>query len=174
MEVPLTEAHWESVYLPEHPLILLARGWERQLDTRYDALFYRPELTQRPTGHGCLRTAFLCGVARRAPGLRRRAGGTTDFARTALPVEVWHSAHWRLFVVRDATPLAQPPAILTGVGPDSFTLFAPHPGAFTVRVHFTPYWTIERGTASVHDDPDGRTMLDTHRAGIVRVGIDLL
>ncbi|MGH2855307.1 MAG: hypothetical protein ACRDLF_14070, partial [Solirubrobacteraceae bacterium] len=37
VEVPLTGAHWEAAYLPGHSSILLARGWERQLDTRYGA-----------------------------------------------------------------------------------------------------------------------------------------
>jgi hypothetical protein len=175
VEVPLTEAHWESVYLPEHPLILLARGWERQLDTRYDALFYRPKLT--PAAYrSWLSQNAVSYVA--LPDVRLDSAGEQEGQLIArgLPylVEVWHSSHWRLFAVRDATPLAQPPAVLTGVGPDSFTLLAPHPGAFTVRVHFTPYWTIERGPASVQPAPGGWTQIETRRAGVVRVGIDLL
>ena len=50
VEVPQTGAHWESVYVPQlssrgRGAIVLARGWERQLDTRYGALFYAPRLT---------------------------------------------------------------------------------------------------------------------------------
>src|SRR5205823_10403740 len=45
LEVPFTRSHWETVYLADHAL--LARGWERQLDTRYDGLFYGPALTSR-------------------------------------------------------------------------------------------------------------------------------
>jgi len=175
VEVPMTEAHWESVYLPEHPLILLARGWERQLDTRYDALFYRPNLTASAY-RSWLDQNAVSYVA--LPDVPLDSAGEQEGQLIArgLPylTEVWHSMHWRLFAVRDATPLAQPPAVLTGVGPDSFTLLAPHQGAFTVRVHFTPYWTIERGPASVHRAPGGWTQIDTHQAGIVRVGIDLL
>jgi hypothetical protein len=175
VEVPLTEAHWESVYLPEHPLILLARGWERQLDTRYDALFYRPKLTASAY-RSWLDQNAVAYVA--LPDVRLDSAGEQEgqLISRGLPylVEVWHSTHWRLFAVRDATPLTQSPAVLTGVGPDSFTLLAPHPGAFTVRVHFTPYWTIERGPASVHRAPGGWTQIDTRRAGVVRVGIDLL
>jgi hypothetical protein len=175
VEVPLTEAHWESVYLPEHPLILLARGWERQLDTRYDALFYRPKLTASAY-RSWLDQNAVAYVA--LPDVRLDSAGEQEgqLISRGLPylVEVWHSTHWRLFAVRDATPLTQSPAVLTGVGPDSFTLLVPHSGAFTVRVHFTPYWTIERGPASVHRAPGGWTQIDTRRAGVVRVGIDLL
>ena len=173
VEVPLTEAHWESVYLPEDPLILLARGWDRQLDTRYDALFYGPKLTASAyrswLSQNAVSYVALPDVALDSAGEqegRLIAGGLPYL------VEVWHSAHWRLFAVRDATPLAQPPAVLSGVGPDSFTLLAPRPGAFTVRLHFTPYWTIERGSASVHRAPGGWTQIETRRAGVVRVGID--
>ncbi len=175
VEVAPTEAHWESVYLPEHPLIMLARGWERQLDTRYDALFYRPKLTP---------AAYRSWLAQNAvsyvalPDVRLDSAGRQEGRLIAqgLPylVEMWHSAHWRLFAVRGATPLAQSPAILTGVGPDSFTLFARRPGAFTVRVHFTPYWTIERGPASVRRAQGDWTEVYTRRSGVVRVGIDLL
>jgi hypothetical protein len=174
VEVPLTEAHWESVYLPEHPLILLARGWERQLDTRYDALFYRPKLTPAAYRSWLVQNA-VSYVA--LPDVRLDSAGEQEGRLIArgLPylTEVWHSQHWRLFAVRDAIPLAQAPVVLSGVGPDSFTLHAPRPGAFTVRVHFTPYWTIERGAASVHRAQGGWTEIDTRRAGVVRVGIDL-
>ena len=174
VEVPLTEAHWESVYLPEHPLILLARGWERQLDTRYDALFYRPKLTPAAyrswLGQNAVSYVALPDVPLDSAGEQEG-----QLIARGLPylAEVWHSPHWRLFAVRDAAPLAQAPAVLSDVAPDSFTLLAPRPGAFTVRVHFTPYWTIEHGTASVHGAAGGWTEIDTRRAGVIRVGIDL-
>jgi hypothetical protein len=173
VEVPMTEAHWESVYLPEHPLILLARGWERQLDTRYAALFYRPGLTA---------SAYRSWLDQNAVSYVAMPDTPLDVAGQqegrlilrGLPYlrEVWHSAHWRLFAVRSATPLAQPPAVLTGVGPDSFTLLARRTGAFTVRMHFTPYWGLPPGWGSVRPAPGGWTEVDTRRAGVVRVAID--
>jgi hypothetical protein len=89
-------------------------------------------------------------------------------------IEVWHSAHWRLFAVQGATPLAQPPAVLTGMGPDSFTLLTRRPGKFTVRVRFTPYWTVQQGRGSLHRAPGGWTEVDALRAGALRVGINLM
>ena len=172
LEVPMTEAHWESVYLPEHPLILLARGWDRQLDTRYDMLFYRPGLTP---------AAYRAWLSQNAvsyvalPDTRLDSAGEQEGRLIArgLPylVEVWHSTHWRLFAVRGAIPLAQPPAQLTGVAPDSFTLLAPRPGAFTVRLRFTPYWTLQRGRGTVRRAPGGWTEVYARRAGAMRVGI---
>jgi putative Mn2+ efflux pump MntP len=173
VEVPMTEAHWESVYLPEQPLILLARGWERQLDTRYAALFYGPRLTASAY-RSWLEENAVSYVA--LPDVSLDSAGEQEGKLIArgLPylVELWHSAHWRLFAVRGATPLAQPPAILTGVGPDSFTILASRPGAFTVRLHFTPYWALQLGRGSVRRATGGWTEVDTRRAGVVRVGIE--
>ena len=174
VEVPLTEAHWESVYLPEHPLIMLARGWERQLDTRYNPLFYRAKLAPAAYRSWLAETpspTWRCPTCAWTPPAGRRA---TDRAGASLPGRGVALGTLATVAVRDATPLAQSPAILAGVGPDSFILLARHPGAFTVRVHFTPYWTIERGPASVHPAPGGWTEIYTHRAGVIRVGIDLL
>ncbi len=93
VEVPMMGTHWESVYLPTHGSLLLARGWERQLDTRYAALFY--ESAGPPGAAGAhpdhvpgvavRKRGLLRGAARRAPGLRGRRGGAADRARAALP-----------------------------------------------------------------------------------------
>ncbi len=173
VEVPLTGAHWESVYLPEHPPILLARGWERQLDTRYAALFYEPTLT--PAAYrSWLDENAVSYVA--LPDVRLDFAGEREGRLVArgLPYlrEVWRSAHWRLFAVRDAVPLAQPPAVLRSVGSDSFTVYAPRPGAYTVRMRFTPYWALQHGRGCVAQAPGGWTEVRAGRAGAVRVGID--
>jgi hypothetical protein len=173
VEVPLTGAHWESVYLPEHGPILLARGWERQLDTRYDALFYRQTLT--PAAYRkWLDSNAIAYVA--LPGVRLDSAGAQErrLVLGGLPYlrEVWRSAHWRVFAVRDATPLVQPPAVMSSIGADSFTLAVSRPGRYVVRVHFTPYWTIEQGRGCVSSAPGGWTGVDARRAGTLRVGID--
>jgi hypothetical protein len=181
VEVPLTGAHWESVYLAEHGPILLARGWERQLDTRYGALFYGSG-SGSSAGSGLSAATYRGWLAENAISYVALPDVRLDFAGEAegrliargLPYlrEVWRSAHWRLFAVRGATPLAAPPALLRGVGSDSFTLVAPRPGAFTVRVRFTPYWGLSRGTGCVREAPGGWTVVDARRAGTLRVGID--
>jgi hypothetical protein len=172
VEVPLTEAHWESVYLPEHPLIMLARGWERQLDTRYDALFYAPRLSTSAyrawLDQNAVSYVALPDVPLDSAGVRE---GRLIVSGPPYLVEVWHSKHWRLFAVRGATALVQPPAVLNNVGPESFTLHAPRPGDFTVRLHFTPYWTVQQGSGSVGVAAGGWTEVRARRAGILRVAI---
>jgi hypothetical protein len=100
VEVPLTGAHWESAYLAGHDGVALARGWERQLDTRYAALFYSSSLT--PAAYEAwLRENRVSYVA--LPDARLDYAGRKEGALIAhgLPYlrEVWRSPHWRLYVL---------------------------------------------------------------------------
>ncbi|HWX45328.1 MAG TPA: hypothetical protein VNY52_08395 [Solirubrobacteraceae bacterium] len=181
VEVPMTGTHWESVYLPGHGSILLARGWERQLDTRYGALFYegqRPIEDQPPlTAATYRRWLYENAVSYVAlPDVRLDFAGAAEgqLIVRGLPYlhEVWRSAHWRLYAVRGAPALAQPPARLASVGADSFTLVAPRPGSYVVRVRFTPYWALEDGHGCVRHTAGGWTAVEAHGTGTIRVGID--
>lgn len=98
IEVPMTKAHWEAAYLPWHSGVRLARGWERQLDTRYAALFYRPTLTagsyRRWLGENRVRYVAL-------PDAPLDHAGAQEGALVArgLPYlqQLWRSEHWRLY-----------------------------------------------------------------------------
>ncbi len=98
VEVPLTGAHWEAAYLAGYDGIALARGWERQLDTRYASLFYRPGLTPS-TYAAWLAENRVAYVA--LPDVRLDEAGREEGALIArgLPYlrEVWRSPHWRLY-----------------------------------------------------------------------------
>jgi hypothetical protein len=100
VEVPMTAAHWESVYLASHDGIELARGWERQLDTRYAALFYRPTLSASAYRAWLLENRVLYVAL---PNVRLDQAGRLEGALVAhgLPYlrELWHSANWRLYRV---------------------------------------------------------------------------
>jgi hypothetical protein len=102
VEVPLTAVHAEAAYVAGHDRVELARGWERQLDTRYAPLFYRPGLTAA-SYRGWLAENRVEYVA--LPDARLDYAGRTEGALVAhgLPYlrEVWRSAHWRLFRVME-------------------------------------------------------------------------
>ncbi|HEY3827894.1 MAG TPA: hypothetical protein VGL57_01735 [Solirubrobacteraceae bacterium] len=173
VEIPQTGAHWESVYVPQPESIMLARGWERQLDTRYAALFYSSPLTAA-SYRGWLSENAVSYVA--LPDVRLDYSATAEGRLIArgLPYlrEVWHAAHWRLFAVRDAAPLAQPPARLVRIATDSFTLRAPRRGRFEVRLRFTPYWALQSGSGCVSEAPGGWTVVQANAAEHIHVGID--
>jgi hypothetical protein len=98
VEVPLTGSHWEAADLAGHDGIALARGWERQLDTRYAPLFYEPGLTAAAY-ETWLRANRVAYVA--LPDVRLDDAGRAEGALIArgLPYlhELWRSAHWRLY-----------------------------------------------------------------------------
>jgi hypothetical protein len=98
VEVPMTAAHWESAYLPGHDGIELARGWERQLDTRYAAIFYRKTLSSS-VYRAWLKENRVMYVA--LADARLDQAGRLEGALVAqgLPYlrELWHSQHWRLY-----------------------------------------------------------------------------
>ena len=100
LEVPLTQSHWEAAYVAGHDGISLARGWDRQLDTRYGAIFYRPTLS-RFAYRGWLAENKVAYVA--LPDAPLDSAGRLEgkLIASGLPYlrELWHSKHWRLYRV---------------------------------------------------------------------------
>jgi hypothetical protein len=180
IEVPTLGSHAEAAFLPAGAAndgwatdIVLARGWDRQLDTRYAPLFYRSPLT------AAAYRAWLYenGVAYVAlPDARLDFSATAEGAliRRGLPFlrEAWRSAHWRLFAVRGARPLVSPPARLTRLWADSVSLAVPRPGSYLVRVRYSPYWSLARGRGCVARAPGGWTRVRATRAGALALAID--
>ena len=188
IEVVATANHWEASRLAPH--VALARGWERQLDRERNGLFYESRqltparyhawllgeavayvaLPDAPLDYSAISEARLLrgGYANPgATGVRSGGGLPPPYLR-----EVWRSAHWRLFAVLGPRPLADPPAVLTQLGSDSFTLDAPRAGAFTTRVHFTPYWALANGHGCVRRAAGDWTELQARAGGSLHVVID--
>jgi hypothetical protein len=168
VEVPFTHSHWEAALLaPEYPL---ARGWERQLDTKNDPIFFKGPLT-RSSYAAWLHDNAVSYVA--LPDVRLDGSSDEEAAliRGGVPYlrEVFSSAHWRVFAVRDPAPLASPPATLTGLAHDSFTLRFLRPGRALVRVHFTRYWTVAAGHGCVSSAPGGWTAVSVTSPEVVRI-----
>lgn len=172
VEVPMTNAHWESVYLPGGS-ISIARGWERQLDTRYDALFYGDRLS-RSTYRHWLNENAIAYVALPAAKLDSAGQEERRLIVNGLPYlqQVWHSQRWRLFAVHNATPLVHAPAQMLQIGADSFTLQAPRRGSYEVRLHWTPYWALASPAAGcVSETPGGFTEVQTRATGRIHVEV---
>jgi hypothetical protein len=100
VEVPLTKAHWEAAYLAGHDGIELARGWERQLDTRYAAIFYRPTLSPS-TYRAWLAENKVRYVALPDAPLDKAGSLERTLIARGLPYlrELWRSEHWRVYRV---------------------------------------------------------------------------
>jgi hypothetical protein len=167
VEIPFTSNHWESAHVaPHYPL---ARGWERQLDQKYNELFYDSELNPFAYRRWIEDNAVRYIALSDAP-LDFSAVEEDELVRNGhLPwlTEVFRSAHWRVFEVEDRRPLADG-ATATKMGADSIDLVASHPGTVRLRVHFSPYWVLAEGDGCVEND-NNWTKLRLRRAGDVRL-----
>jgi hypothetical protein len=175
IEVIATADHWEARWVAPH--VMLARGWERQLDVYRNGVFYdgskpltaaryRSWLSQNAVSYVALPDAPLDYSAHSEARVVRSVAASGGYLH-----EIWHSRHWRLFAVVDPTPLLSPPGVLQSVSTDSLTLYAPRPGTYTVRVHFTPYWALTEGSGCVARAAGDWTEVQAHRAGSFHVVI---
>lgn len=175
IEIPFTPFHWEAYAVAPH--FPLARGWERQLDTKYNALFYNGTLT--PASY----EAWLRQLAVRYVAV---PDATPDYSAQAeiglidrgLPYLQLtdRTAHWRIYAVRDPTPLIQGPAHaarparLEELGVNWMRLEAGSSGTVLIRVRYSPYWALTEGSGCVAD-AGGFTELKLRRPGPVQVAI---
>ncbi len=164
MEVPLTRSHWEAALLA--PTVSLARGWDKQMETRYESVLLSHDLTAAGYERW-LDEQAVSYVALPDVPLDSSSAEEGTLIRRGLPYlrEVFASAHWRIFRVLGATPLASGPGRLTSLGHDSFALDARTPGRFVVRVRFTRYLTIARGAGCVEPAPGGWTAVSLRASG---------
>lgn len=167
IEIPFTLFHWEAyVMAPRFPL---ARGWERQLDTKYNALFYDGRLT--PAAYEAwLHELAVRFVAVSDAKLDYSAVRETRLIDHGLPYLrlVYRTRHWRVYAVSDPTPMVQGAATLQSLGPNSLVLNAQRPGTAIVRVRFSPYWAIGNGSGCVAPDR-GFTKVVLNHAGAVQL-----
>jgi hypothetical protein len=172
VEVLPEEHHWESAYVPRG--IYIARGWERQLDRKLNPLFYQsapltgPEyrswLDDLGVGYVAVPHAPLDYAGR--PEKRMLKRGPPRYLE-----QVYKSTDWTVYKVRNPSPLAIGGKMVK-LRPQGFVVDTSAPGTVLVRVHWTPYWSIEQGSGCVEQAPGGYTMLDVETPGRFRVGID--
>lgn len=172
LEIPFTRSHWEAAIVPYR--FPLARGWEKQLDAGYDPLFFAPNL--RPATY----RAWLDQLGVRYVAIPDAPPDPSSRAEVALVLgtpgnrvaflhAVYRDPHWRVFAVADPTPLASPPASLTELRPQSFTLRFAAAGSSVARVRFSSYWRSSRGCVS--RGPAGFTRVSAPGPGLVHVTI---
>ncbi|MBA2348250.1 MAG: hypothetical protein H0V81_08135 [Solirubrobacterales bacterium] len=172
LEVPFTRSHWEAVHLASgSEPIPLARGWNTQLDHRYNGLFFGTEPLTAASYHRWLRRNAVRHVA--VPDVALDAGGRAEAALVAagLPYlrEVWRGAHWRLYALRNPLPLVSGPARLVDFGRDGFTVEVRRPGRVLVRTHPSPYFVSRGAPACLSGTPGGWTRIVALAPGRIRV-----
>lgn len=161
-EIPFTYRHWETYFAGRK--LLLARGWERQLDMAYNPIFYRAlsAASYRQWLHdNGVRFVALPDVRLDDSSTRERALLQRQLTFLA---PIWHDEHWRLFQVRHFHGLADGGATVTDISDDRFTVTMVRPGPITIRVRASEHWAV-RGPGCVAASPDGWVRLHAFRAG---------
>jgi hypothetical protein len=168
IEVPLTRSHWEAALLA--PTVSLARGWEKQMDTRFDGVLLAAGLTAAAY-RGWLADQAVSYVALPDTPLDPSSAQEGRLIADGLPYlrEVYAGPHWRIYAVRSPTPLAAGPGRLVALGHDSFALQADSPGRFLVRVHYSRYLSVTGGAGCVGPAPGGWTSVLARAPGAVVV-----
>ncbi|MDH6139621.1 MULTISPECIES: MFS transporter [Kitasatospora] len=136
--VPLS-SHWEASGVA--PYVDLARGWNRQADVTRNPLFYATKKLTADDYHGWLRQ---WGVGYVALSSDKPDNGATDEAaliRAGQPwlKQVWQHGAWTVYQVADATPLADPPAVVEHAGAASMTVDMPVGGTVRLKVPWSPW-----------------------------------
>jgi hypothetical protein len=170
IEIPFTALHWEAYRVATR--FPMARGWERQLDIRDNPIFYRRGALTADSYRDWLHANAVRYVALPSTGLdsSARAEAALIRSRPTYLRLVAQVGAWRVYAVHDPTPLASGPVQLTALGPDWLTLRARRPGGVLLRVRYSPYWALVRGSGCVEPaGPDTRVVL--RRAGTVRLAI---
>ncbi|HEY7621542.1 MAG TPA: hypothetical protein VH834_17315 [Solirubrobacteraceae bacterium] len=169
IEIPFTDNHWESRWVAPH--FPLARGWERQVDRARNAIFYdgrpiTPASYRRWLDDNAVRFVALAD----AP-IDYSAAREAQIVRDGQPYlrPVWHDAHWRVYEVVRARPLAGGAARATALGGRSVRLRAQRPGIVDLRVRFTPYWRLAAGRGCVSQAPGDWTRVRVDAPGTVEL-----
>jgi hypothetical protein len=167
VEVVPQRNHWESAVVARS--FSLARGWERQLDLARNPLFYQGRLT--PAAYrSWLADSAVGYVALADVPLDWAAGAEADLVRAGQPElePVWSDAHWRLWRVRDRTPLVSPPARVVAATPVSLTVDVPSAQPVLLRLRWSPWLAVAGPTGCLRRDGD-RVRLEASAAGTYRI-----
>jgi hypothetical protein len=170
VEIPFTRFHWEAYQVA--PRFPLARGWERQLDIRYNPLFYGGPLNAVTYDRWLhqLAVRFVAVPDASLDFSAHKEVALIDRGLSYLHL-VYRTRHWRVYAVANPTPIVGGTARLQSLGPNSVTIDVHAAGTVLVRVRFSPYWKLGEGSGCVA--PDGQfTKLTLNRPGPVKMVID--
>jgi hypothetical protein len=172
VEIPFTDNHWEARYVTA--VAPLARGWERQLDRQRNGLFYdRVPLTAERYRRWLDDNAVRFVALADAPvDYSAAAEARLVRSRPAYLRQVWHDAHWRVYQVADARPLARGAVTVTALDSQAVSLWAHHPGTATVRVRYTRYLRLAGLRGCVAPAPGGWTRVRVDRIGPAQLVAD--
>ncbi len=174
LEIPATQNHWETAFVA--PAVSLARGWERQVDIADNPLFYGRRQVTTLAYQQWLNATGVRWVA--LPDVALDYSARQEAALLRHPPSylhlVWRDAHWQLWEVEGTPGLVTGPAQLVSVGPERIVLDVRAPGSVTVRLRYTPNWSVSSGQACVTATRDGWTRVVARTPGRIELAVSLV
>jgi hypothetical protein len=170
VEIPMTRDHWEAAYVAS--VYPLARGWERQIDRRYNEMFYdsgalSPVEYSQWLSDNAVRYVALPDVALDGAGVAEAELLRSGQLSSLRPV--WQDAHWQVWAVAHPGPFATGAGQLSSVGVDTFTLHMRRAGTTIVRLHHSRMWQSSTPDICISATPDGWTQVTTSAPGDVTI-----
>jgi hypothetical protein len=173
VEVVPTSLHWEAAYTAPH--VALARGWERQLDTAVNPIFYTRGGLTPDSYRGWLIDNGVRYVALPDVPLDYAAIAEGRLLQAGVPGLrlAWRDAHWQVFEVTGAPGLVDGPARLVSMEGSQVVLDVYSPGHITVKVRYNPGWTVVENRACLQRFGEW-TMIDAAQPGRLRLDLRLV
>ena len=154
------------------PVVPIARGWSRQLDTGRNRIFY-DETLNPDTYRKWLDDNAISYVAI-SNGLSEWASTEeATMVRDGLPYlhRVWSNRTWTLYAVTNPRPVIAAPGQVAARNAVSITFSLPEPGVYVVRVYWSRYLSASDGC--VRPAAGGWSTLVVGRPGTVKLHASL-
>ena len=144
IEVVPTLRRGEAAFVA--PVVPIARGWSRQVDTGYNQIFYDGSL-EADTYRKWLDDNAISYVAISNGPHEWAATDEATLVRRGLPYlqAVWWNRTWTLYAVTNPRPVISPPGRVIARDAVSLTAFLPEPGEYVVRVRWSRYLSASDG-----------------------------
>jgi hypothetical protein len=174
VEIVPTALHWEATYAA--PALPLARGWERQLDTVDNPIFYTKGALSPSTYRAWLVDNGVRFVALPDVKLDYAAVAEGSLVRAGVAglTMVWHDQHWRVYSVAGSHGLVDGPARLDRLSGGEIDLQVTGPGRIHIKERYSPSWAVVQGAGCPRKDAGGWLAIDAMRAGPLRVEVRLV
>jgi hypothetical protein len=167
VEVVPTLLHWEAAYVA--PYFPLARGWERQLDTGANPIFYVPGALNAASYRAWLFANGVRFVALPNVPLDYAAQAEGRLVGTGVPGLrlLWRSANWHVYEVIGAPGIVSGPAQLIASSGAELELRIARAGTVVVRERYLDAWGVASGAGVIGPAPGGWLELRATRPGRV-------
>jgi hypothetical protein len=135
------------------PVVPIARGWSRQVDTGRNHIFYDGTLNA-DTYRKWLDDNAISHVAISNGPHEWAAIDEASLVRHGLPYlqAVWSDRTWTLYAVTNPQPVISPPGQVIARDGVSLTVSLPEPGEYVVRVRWSRYLSASNGCVRPTED----------------------